>query len=62
MSAELYPVVLIEFAKMHPVGRVGQSLDVTDAIAFLANENASFITGICLPIDGGLTIKSPQTL
>lgn len=53
-----YPTVLENMAKLHPVGRVGQSPEVVNAIAFLANDNASFITGICLPVDGGLTIKS----
>jgi len=46
-------------ARMHPIGRVGQSEEVVAAIAFLAKENAGFVTGTTLPIDGGLSIKSP---
>lgn len=46
-------------AQMHPIGRFGQSEEVVAAIAFLAKENAGFVTGVTLPIDGGLAIKSP---
>lgn len=46
-------------ARMHPIGRYGRSEEVVAAIAFLANENSGFVTGVNLPIDGGFTIKSP---
>lgn len=46
-------------AQMHPIGRYGQSEEVVEAIAFLAKENAGFVTGVTLAIDGGLSIKSP---
>lgn len=46
-------------AQMHPIGRYGQTDEVVDAIAFLANDNAGFVTGVNLPIDGGFSIKSP---
>ena len=37
----------------HPVGRLGQPSEVANAILFLASDEASFITGAILPVDGG---------
>ena len=38
---------------MHPMGRLGEPEEVAQAIAFLASDEASFITGAILPVDGG---------
>ena len=38
-----------------PVGRVGMPRDIGAACVFLASDEASFITGVSLPVDGGLT-------
>lgn len=38
---------------LHPMGRLGFSEEVADAVCFLASEEASFITGTTLPVDGG---------
>ena len=37
-----------------PIGRVAQSEEVAEAVAFLASNSASLITGVALPVDGGV--------
>jgi len=44
---------LTAIEKMHPMGRLGEPGEVAAAIAFLASDDASFITGVVLPVDGG---------
>jgi NAD(P)-dependent dehydrogenase (short-subunit alcohol dehydrogenase family) len=39
----------------HPLGRIATSEEVSRAILFLASDDASFITGAALPVDGGIT-------
>jgi NAD(P)-dependent dehydrogenase (short-subunit alcohol dehydrogenase family) len=39
--------------KMHPMGRIGEPSEVAQAILFLCSDDASFITGAILPVDGG---------
>ncbi|MBC7195344.1 MAG: 3-oxoacyl-[acyl-carrier-protein] reductase, partial [Caldisericia bacterium] len=39
-----------------PLGRMGEAVEVARAIHFLASDDASFITGVILNVDGGLTI------
>jgi NAD(P)-dependent dehydrogenase (short-subunit alcohol dehydrogenase family) len=45
--------------RMHPIGRVGQPEEVAKAVTFLASDEASFITGVALPVDGGLEAGAP---
>ncbi|MDX3898954.1 MAG: SDR family NAD(P)-dependent oxidoreductase [Sphingobium sp.] len=40
-----------------PMGRVGEAAEIAQAALFLASEESSFITGVALPIDGGLTAR-----
>ena len=54
MSAEEAREVLDSVNGFHPLGRHGQPADVVEAILFLASHRASWITGVTLPIDGGV--------
>ena len=42
---------------LHPIGRLGKPREVADAIVWLASEEASFVTGHTLLVDGGYTIR-----
>lgn len=41
----------------HPIGRLGVPLDIANAIVFLASDDAGFMTGSGMVIDGGLTAR-----
>lgn len=49
------PANAAEVARTHPLGRIGEPEDVAGAVAFLAGPDASWITGVILPVDGGYT-------
>jgi len=46
-----------EYAAKVPLGRLGTPEDVAQAAAFLASEQAAYITGVTLPVNGGLYIS-----
>jgi NAD(P)-dependent dehydrogenase (short-subunit alcohol dehydrogenase family) len=48
------PGTLERFAKMYPLGRVGEPEDIAAAVAFLASDDAAWITGHTLPVEGGV--------
>jgi NAD(P)-dependent dehydrogenase (short-subunit alcohol dehydrogenase family) len=50
--------VLAGWLAMHPIGRIGQPAEVAAAIVFLASDDASFITGESLRVDGGLVVQA----
>jgi NAD(P)-dependent dehydrogenase (short-subunit alcohol dehydrogenase family) len=41
---------------LHPIGRMGKPMEVANAVAFLCSDDASFITGIQMPVDGGMLL------
>jgi NAD(P)-dependent dehydrogenase (short-subunit alcohol dehydrogenase family) len=47
--------VLRRLGRSIPLGHVGKPVDVAAAVAFLASESASYMTGVLLPVDGGST-------
>jgi 3-oxoacyl-[acyl-carrier protein] reductase len=56
MTAILGTDFMGELIQRTPVRRVGLPLDIANAYLFLASEKASFITGTCINVDGGLTL------
>lgn len=57
LTDEEYNARFIDYCQMHPIQRIGTKTDCVNAISFLADDTASFITGSVLQIDGGLSIK-----
>ena len=48
-------VKMDDLVARHPIGRLGKPVDIAKAIAFLASDDAAFITGHSLVVDGGYT-------
>jgi NAD(P)-dependent dehydrogenase (short-subunit alcohol dehydrogenase family) len=46
---------LNEVLKQYPLGRAGQPNDIAQAVTWLCSDSASFITGVNLPVEGGIT-------
>jgi NAD(P)-dependent dehydrogenase (short-subunit alcohol dehydrogenase family) len=57
-----HPDGLRFFEAQYPVRRTGKPIDIANAIAFLCSDEASFITGQALAVDGGLTIQLQENL
>jgi 3-oxoacyl-[acyl-carrier protein] reductase len=56
MTAALGESLVEEARKRIPLGRMGQPDDVAAAVAFLASEEAAYITGQVLCVDGGMAM------
>jgi NAD(P)-dependent dehydrogenase (short-subunit alcohol dehydrogenase family) len=51
------PARLRFLESQHPMGRLARPEEIARAALFLASDEASFITGVCLPVDGGYTAQ-----
>lgn len=49
------PQVFQKLGRWYPLGRVAEPEDIARAVAFLGSDEAAYITGVALPVDGGLT-------
>ena len=47
-----------EWKTMHPIGRVGTPQEVAAVVVFLASDDASFVTGESLRVDGGMVVRA----
>lgn len=52
--------VVAKFVERIPLGRPGEPEDVADVILFLASDAARFVTGVILPVDGGVSASNGQ--
>jgi meso-butanediol dehydrogenase/(S,S)-butanediol dehydrogenase/diacetyl reductase len=52
--------IMAEYARLVPMSRVGTPAEMAAGITFLASSDASYITGIALAIDGGVTAQTGQ--
>jgi meso-butanediol dehydrogenase/(S,S)-butanediol dehydrogenase/diacetyl reductase len=52
--------IMAEYAELVPMRRVGTPEEMAAGIAFLASDDASYITGTALVIDGGVTAQTGQ--
>jgi len=60
MDDAKYAAFLEHCKTTHALGRAGDVMEVARPIAFLASEDASFITGATLPVDGGRGVMCPR--
>ncbi|MGR6328391.1 SDR family NAD(P)-dependent oxidoreductase [Sphingomonas sp. XXL09] len=54
------PELIAKFEERIPMGRGAEPADIAGAVAFLASEDAHYITGVNLPVDGGLSASNGQ--
>lgn len=52
--------LVARFMERMPLGKVAEPADIAAVVAFLASEDARFVTGVNLPVDGGVTASNGQ--
>jgi meso-butanediol dehydrogenase/(S,S)-butanediol dehydrogenase/diacetyl reductase len=57
-----HPEIAKEYARRIPLGRPGRAEEVAAAVAYLASDDATYVTGAMLVVDGGLTAHTGQPL
>jgi 3-oxoacyl-[acyl-carrier protein] reductase len=57
LTADLPDELCQQGIERTPLKRVGQAEEIAYAVAFLASDEAAFITGAVLPVDGGLVMS-----
>lgn len=56
MNSMLDEAAMKELAEATPLCRIGKAEEVAAVIGFLASDDASFVTGACIPVDGGFPV------
>ncbi len=51
------PAALAAFTATEPVGRLGEPSEIADAVVYLCSDQASFVTGIAMPVDGAFVAQ-----
>lgn len=56
MVASIPPAKRAELAAQIPLGRFGEAVEMSPAVGFLASDEGAYVTGVVLPVDGGISI------
>jgi NAD(P)-dependent dehydrogenase (short-subunit alcohol dehydrogenase family) len=56
------PQLLALLNDLYPLGRIGQPEDIASAVAYLASDDAAWVTGTVLRVDGGILAGAPAFL
>jgi 3-oxoacyl-[acyl-carrier protein] reductase len=56
------PEVAEDFVAQTPLGRLGEGVDIADVVVFLASPAGRWISGVSLPVDGGMSLREHPEL